>query len=848
MTGLKNCWNGDYGGRYAVAKTSNKGQVTVFLCILLMALVILAGVIVDVIRIVNGEAQAKRAVLSAAKSALSGFDSDLKEDYGIFAISERDSRRIRSTVESYLKKNLMISEIKEISDAEASDEGATNEGNINESNPDEEIPNLLDIYGFRIENIEVTPMLNLTENDTVRNQILQYMKYRAPKEIVEGIWERLSVVKEASDISEAYRMRYKVDKLLAEIDGVQQALKKNIDGDGSTGEFYVNGYNKGGIKHEMIYRFAEKAAQCCALGKSISELAAAKDELIELMAKTESEEEAARLAENMAQLDESIRLLCSQLDGAQRERDNIFRELRERHTRGFIQPNADAERNIKRIMEMAKEAGEEINRLERYLREDFEVEGELSASFKSTCEADIKKLKELAAQGSESEKILDYVDENIKLLNDELGKLEQVESVVRTEQDPERIRQTVLRLLTENVQKYNNRIDYDYERPVKQGDVSDPRKGLQDRIGKALKNDENEGGGQQDRDIKESGIDMELLPSKRKVKSPSFDAEDWRYLKSMEYGDNYSEPESSASGLYEVAYGGNLEGVDREADFYDKQGMFAENAFSFLGSMGKILGKGLSSLRDEIYINEYIMGMFKNSVPVLKYDNGEKKDVDLSGVDKSMRETFFESEVEYILHGKSSESANKLLTKSQILLIRFGMNTIHVYSDVKKKEFATAVATAIAGWWTGGAGIPLLSNLIMCSWGMAEAIIDLNDLMDGKSVPFYKKGGDWKLDIGIPGLDGMKTDSRLCFSYHDYLRLFLLLKNPDEKIGRIEDLIQLNMMKHDQSFEMACSHTCIRIEAEFSIRYMFFTGMFIPPEKKTKDGRHLIRVVLYEYY
>jgi len=136
----------------------------------------------------------------------------------------------------------------------------------------------------------------------------------------------------------------------------------------------------------------------------------------------------------------------------------------------------------------------------------------------------------------------------------------------------------------------------------------------------------------------------------------------------------------------------------------------------------------------------------------------------------------------------------------------------------------------------------------MCSWGMGEALIDLKDIMDGKSVPFYKKSGDWMLDIGLSALDEMKTDSRLCFSYHDYLRLFLLLKNSNEKINRIEDLIQLNMQKQYQSFEMAQSNTCIRIEAEFSIRYMFFTGLFVPSERKTKDGRHLIRVVLYEYY
>ena len=804
-------------------KSNNKGQVTVFLCIVLMALIILAGVIVDIARIANGEAQAKRAVLSAAKSTLAGFDTRLKEDYGIFALRGGDSSQIKSTLEDYLKRNLMISDNEDTSEQ-------------------------LDIYGFKIENLDIAPVLNLTENDTVRNQILQYMKYRAPKEMVEGIWDRLSVVKEASSISEAYKMRYEVDKLLAKIDGVQQALKKNIDGNGNSDKYYINGYNKNGTRQNMIHEFAEKAAQYCTLKKNRDELITMKAQLIERMRNLDSEEEIRRLAESIVQLERAISQLNSQITNTQRERDNIFLDLKETHTRGFIQPNIEAENNIKKIMELTERAGESLKRLEKYMNEDFKVEGELSASFKSTCEDDIRKLKELTASGNESKRILDYVVENRDLLYTELEKLNQVEVLVRSEQDPEKVKRTILQMLTENLQKYNNNIVYDYEKPVKQGDAADPRKDLQKNISKVLKNDSSENGEQENRDIKKSGIDMEQLPSRKKVQSPSFDFEDSQYLKSIDYADNYTNTGSTAPGSEEVEYSGNLTGVDTEADFYDDQGMFAENAFGFLGSMGKVLGNGLSALRDEIYINEYIMGMFKNSVAVLKYDDTEKTDVDLSGVNKSLRETFFNSEVEYIIHGNSSESINKLMTKSQILLIRFVMNTIHVYTDVRKKELATSIAAAVAGWWTGGAGIPLLSNLIMCSWGMGEALIDLKDIMDGKSVPFYKRSGDWKLDIGLSGSDGMKTDTRLCFSYHDYLRLFLLLKNSDVKISRIEDLIQLNMQKQDQSFEMATSNTCVRIEAEISIRYMFFTGIFIPSERKTKDGRHLIRVVLYEYY
>jgi hypothetical protein len=253
-------------------------------------------------------------------------------------------------------------------------------------------------------------------------------------------------------------------------------------------------------------------------------------------------------------------------------------------------------------------------------------------------------------------------------------------------------------------------------------------------------------------------------------------------------------------------------------------------------------------LRDNIYINEYIMGTFKNSVPEIQQGDGTVKDTDLHGVEKSGLTTFYDSEVEYILHGNASQKANNIMTRGEILLVRFGLNTLHVYTDAKKKTMASSIATAVAGWWTGGAGIPILSNLIMAGWGMGEALIDLQNLMAGKSVPIYKMKGDWQLDIGLPSDSTPKTDKRLYFNYHDYLRLFLLTMNEEKKLNGIEDLIQLNIGKAKGGFKMAECATYVRIEAEVSMKYLFITQPFIQKAVKTTDGRYLFKVLLYEGY
>jgi len=113
----------------------------------------------------------------------------------------------------------------------------------------------------------------------------------------------------------------------------------------------------------------------------------------------------------------------------------------------------------------------------------------------------------------------------------------------------------------------------------------------------------------------------------------------------------------------------------------------------------------------------------------------------------SRLDNFFDYETEYIIYGSTSQSTNMTLTKGELLLYRFGLNLLHLYGDGEKLMTATSVATAVSGWWTFGLGIPIAKTLILCGWSMAESLIDLERLLAGELVPFYKNKGDWRLDI-----------------------------------------------------------------------------------------------------
>jgi len=189
-------------------------------------------------------------------------------------------------------------------------------------------------------------------------------------------------------------------------------------------------------------------------------------------------------------------------------------------------------------------------------------------------------------------------------------------------------------------------------------------------------------------------------------------------------------------------------------------------------------------------------------------------------------------EAEYILCGNTSNKFNVNFVKGQILIIRFAIDTVNVYRDPKKVEAAIAIASA-ASVWSFGLSEPVIQNLILCGWGMLDAVNDLDKLMQGEVVPAFGKFEDSNAD-----------KEQLGFSYHDYLRVFLLLQNPDDKLNRIQDLIQLKSGK-----KLSGYNSYIRVEADVSIKYIFLTKAFMPASVRAKDGsRHNFKVILYQGY
>ena len=768
----------------------------------------------------------KRAAKTAARSLLADYGSQLKEQYGIFALQVQDEAELCDRFEEYLACNLSI------------------------PFDGDDFKGKMDLFGFRVESVSVTPAYNLSENRVTKQQILEYMKYRAPAGLVEGFVDRLSSVREIGKMSEAYKKKVGIDKILGRLDKSQQRLKKNIDGSGKPGEKFINGFNMGGCWESAFQQFNALVSGLSAAQSSLETVNGQINDLESDAAGStgsdtnrggtadthgdaadgDGNDSAGRL-DNLKTERDTLRQSCSEIYG---QLQQLWSELRYSMTNDYITANDAAIQDILSIVEKGRSAQASIAELEEYLTANFGTEGgTFSGGFEEQTRTELEGLKQLILDGQRAEEIMGNVGKNSDLLKRLAAKLDATgmnsgasgTSVAGLPQE-----------LLDMVKRYSA-ITYNYSKPDRGGNTADPRPGkaeaVKDFIAEKIWKDVN---------FIEEGVDEQLLPSRTKKTTGSFEEEDADYLGGRPDTDRSGETPAAA------AYGGNLQNVGEEVDLYDEEGMFQENALGFISGIGNLVSGGAAALRDNIYLNEYIMGTFKNAVPVEKQGDVTKKDTNLHGTEKDGLPTYYDCEVEYVLHGNASQSLNNIMTKGELLLVRFGLNTLHVYADGKKKTVAASIATAVAGWWTGGAGIPVLSNLIMCGWGMGEAMIDLSELMAGKSVPIYKLQGDWKLDVGLPASSGPKTDARLYFNYHDYLRLFLLAMDENKKLDRVEDLIQLNMDKTGNGFTMTGCNTFVRVEAAVSMKYLFITRLFTRDTVKTKDGRHKFRVLVYEGY
>lgn len=176
-------------------------------------------------------------------------------------------------------------------------------------------------------------------------------------------------------------------------------------------------------------------------------------------------------------------------------------------------------------------------------------------------------------------------------------------------------------------------------------------------------------------------------------------------------------------------------------------------------------------------------------------------------------------QTEYILGGKTGDIENLKSVARRLLLIREGVNMVHLVSDGTKRAQAAGLAAAIASAFLIPPATGVIEAAILLCWAFGESILDVRELFDGGKVPLVKSAADWQLSLEnlaelLNGLDSVRRGSEDGMSYEDYLQVFLLGVSREEKITRAMDMIELCVReKGRKNFRM---DSCI-VAAEVSV-------------------------------
>ena len=197
--------------------------------------------------------------------------------------------------------------------------------------------------------------------------------------------------------------------------------------------------------------------------------------------------------------------------------------------------------------------------------------------------------------------------------------------------------------------------------------------------------------------------------------------------------------------------------------------------------------------------------------------------------------TALEYEAEYILGGKDNDRDNLSSVVTKLVLLRCGANLLNLLVDGTKRLEIQELAAAIS---CGQVYVYRIAEAVITFvWALAEAILDMKALLDGKKIAIYKQGDDWFLSLeglqNFTGDEAVSSDEQNGLSYEDYLRILLLMENRYKQTFRTMDMIQANMCLHENGgFRMKDCMVAATASVRFSAPGVFAS---LPIVRRTVD-------------
>lgn len=704
---------------------SQRGAITVFFSIIIFVLILLTGVIVDGARIKTSQAIVQETTNRALYSTLANYNQTLKEDYGLFALALAPDE-IDVLVRSYLEDNLVQENIQGLSPLGAQ---------------------AWDLYNFSIEELEATAYHALGENGILEHQIMEYMKYRAPQELIQ---EGLRILHEFEQVGKAAKTlegKMRIERKLEQLAREQKKLEEAT---------------------ERLRKFRPK--EVIASFRSLESLAQEREDLSERIEALRDELDEVRSLRRNASTPEEREAIQGEIEGIQEEINDLRDQLREVE-RDYREQLEEISKEVADALEATREIASGAREMERKMQG---IQGEIDAQLSSQEETpeDSALRQELESyqgylQGLGLPQLIEKGEKNVEVFYHANRIVNKIINALDTYGAGGK---EILAGLYGDLEREFSGLDLTltYQVPPVEAGKGD-REGRKDERKEALeKAEEFFKKKETDKDIKIADDKYAQLPSQGKGQGTTETP--------MEFEEGKAE-------------GG-----------YSEKTLESLHSQSILGRFSPL------ALRNQLYLNEYILGTFKHFL-----SDKEPMHLNLRNDRKNDRTTFFDYEVEYVIYGGASQEENLGKSKRDLVGVRFVVNLIYVNRNASYRQSADAIATVLA-IPLGAAAKPMIKSLILAGWAMVYAIEDCTALMEGQAVPLYRNREEIK------------------FYYKDYLRLFLLRPwlDQEDKLYRIQDLIQLNLEKnptYPDQVDLRRYYTAIGVEGTYSVKTLFMKSL-----------------------
>lgn len=183
----------------------NKGAISVFLTLILLPTLLLGGLTSDAARIYASKVVISDAGEMAMNAALAQYDAELMDQYGLFMMEKKPSQ-MESELEGYFNTSLNGTGIA----------GA------------EDYQKILDLVTEQFEVIELEGT-QIYKTEVEKQQIIEYMKYRAPVCLTELVLEKLEQLNGVKAMADAMDAQLEFAKAMEDCQEAMEKAKEALD-------------------------------------------------------------------------------------------------------------------------------------------------------------------------------------------------------------------------------------------------------------------------------------------------------------------------------------------------------------------------------------------------------------------------------------------------------------------------------------------------------------------------------------------------------------------------------------------------------------------------------------------